>query len=348
MNFASDNTGRVHPKVMAALAAANEGNLPSYGTDAITRAAQDRLRDVLDAPDAAVHFVSTGTAANALSLSLMAPGWGRVFCHESAHIQTSETGAPEFFMGGGKLLLVEGEGGKMTPESFAEALKRAGGDSVHAGQNAGLSLTNATEWGRVYQASEVAALAAAAREIGLPVHMDGARFANAVAGQNASPAEMTWRAGVDILSFGGTKNGCMGAEAVVLFDPEKSMEFEYRRKRGGHLFSKHRYLAAQMLALLDGGLWLEIAGHANTMARELANGLSGIAGVTLDQPVESNGVFANFPVEMIERLAEAGASFHYWPNEPEGEESHASLRFICGWDTRPEEVEAVLSLLRQG
>lgn len=349
MNFASDNTGRVHPKIMAALVAANEGHLPSYGTDPITRAAQDKVREVLDAPDAAVHFVATGSVANALSLAMMTPGWGRVFCHETAHVQTSETGAPEFYMGGGKLLLVPGAQGKMTVESFGRKLVDYGRDSVHSGQNTGLTLTNATEWGTIYSVSEVTALAATAREVGLQVHLDGARFANAAAAQNAPAADLTWRAGVDILSLGGTKNGCMGVEAVVMFDGEKSMEFEYRRKRGGHLFSKHRYLAAQMLAWLDEGLWLELAGHANAMARQLGNGLAAIAGIRLDAPVQTNSVFATLPREMIERIELAGAQFHFWPHDEawDGEDA-AGLRFVCGWDTLAEDVEAFLNVLRQG
>ncbi|MFB9223748.1 threonine aldolase family protein [Paracoccus cavernae] len=347
MNFASDNTGRVHPKIMAALAAANEGHLPSYGTDPITRAAQDRIREIFEAPEAAVHFVSTGTASNALALSLLTPGWGRVFCHENAHIQTSETGAPEFFMGGGKLLLVGGEGGKMDTASFAHALQTYGDASVHAGQNSGLSLTNGTEAGTIYSVGEVRDLSAMAHDAGLAVHMDGARFANALAAQNTSAADATWRAGVDILSLGATKNGCMGAEAVVIFDPAKSMEFEYRRKRGGHLFSKHRYLSAQILAWLDDGLWLELAGHANAMARALAEGLAGIAGVAIDQRVETNGVFVTLPQAAVTRLVAAGASFHYWPEPAEGDAS-VSLRLICGWDTRPEDVERFLSVLREG
>ena len=347
MNFASDNTGRVHPKIMAALAAANDGHLPSYGSDSITRAAQNRLREIFDAPEAAVHFVATGTASNALALSLMTPGWGRVFCHESAHIQTSETGAPEFFMGGGKLLLVAGPDGKIGAENFGTALDCYGDTSVHSGCNAGLSLTNATEAGTIYELDELRGLTAMARDAGLFVHMDGARFANALAAQDAAPAEASWRAGVDILSLGATKNGCMGAEAVVIFDPAKARDFEYRRKRGGHLYSKHRYLSAQILAWLDDGLWLELAGHANAMARDLAFGLGALSDVVIDQRVETNSVFATLPLALLTRLEAAGATFHYWP-EPVAGDAAASVRLVCGWDTRPEDVERFLSVLREG
>lgn len=347
MNFGSDNTGRVHARIMDALVAANHGHVPSYGADAITRAAQDRVREVFDAPEAAVHFVATGTAANALALSLVTPGWGRVFCHEDAHIQTSETGAPEFYMAGGKLMLVPGEGGKMTAQSLRNTLETNAADSVHAGQNVGLSITNATEVGTIYTPDEVTALSQIAHDAGLAVHMDGARFANALAAQGCAPADLTWRAGVDLLSLGGTKNGCMGAEAVIIFDPAKSMEFEYRRKRGGHLFSKHRYLAAQILAWLDGDLWLKLAGHANQMAHELASGLVNLADVSIVHRVETNGVFITLPKAEARRLAQAGASFHEWPCA-DLEPGHSSLRLICGWDTEAEDVARFLSVLRQG
>ncbi len=346
MNFGSDNTGRVHGRIMDALVAANQGHVPSYGADAITRAAQDRIREIFEAPEAAVHFVATGTGANALALSLIAPGWGRVFCHQDAHIQTSETGAPEFYMAGGKLMLVPGAGGKITPEGLQSAISANSADSVSAGQNCGLSLTNATEVGTVYSPDEVAALSAIAHANGLSVHMDGARFANALASVGCTPADLTWRAGVDMLTLGGTKGGCMGVEAVILFDPAKSMEFEFRRKRGGHLFSKHRYLAAQMLAWLDNGLWLELAAHANRMAHDLASGLVNLPGVSIEHRVETNGVFVSLPVAEADRLAAVGVDFFEWPSE-NPEPGQVTWRLICGWDTRPEDVAEFLSVLRQ-
>ncbi|MDK8872804.1 beta-eliminating lyase-related protein [Paracoccus sp. SSJ] len=346
MNFASDNAGGVHPRIMAALAAANEGHVTSYGGDAITRAAQDRLRELFDAPEAAVHFVASGTAANALSLSLLSPGWGKVFCHADAHVQTSETGAPEFFTGGAKLVPIPGAGGKITPEALAEALLANGRDSVHAGRNAALTLTNATEWGTVYSPDEVESLAAIACDAGLGLHMDGARFANALAGLDVAPADLTWRAGVDALSLGGTKNGCMGVEAVLIFDPARSEEFEFRRKRAGALVSKHRYLSAQILAWLEGDLWLQLARHANAMAHELALGLARLPGVRIDQRVESNAVFATIPSELHRRAYEAGIGHHLWPHTQDAaEDEPVSIRLVCGWDTRIEDVTGALQAL---
>ena len=346
MNFASDNAGGVHPRIMAALAAANDGHVPAYGGDRITRAAQDLLREVFDAPDAAVHFVPTGTAANALSLSLLAPGWGKIFCHQDAHIQTSETGAPEFFTGGAKLITVPGIGGKITPEALTEALILNGRDSVHAGQNVALSLTNATEWGTVYGVDEIAALTAIAHAQGMACHMDGARFANALVSLDVAPSDLTWQAGIDILSLGGTKNGCMGVEAVLIFDPALSDEFEFRRKRGGALVSKHRFLAAQVLAWLEGDLWLQMARHANAMAHELALGLSRLPGVRINQRVETNAVFASVPRELYSRARAAGMSFHLWPHtQDEAGDEPLSIRLVCGWDTRLEDVTGALAAL---
>ncbi|WP_288951372.1 low specificity L-threonine aldolase [uncultured Paracoccus sp.] len=346
MNFASDNAGGVHPRIMAALAAANEGHVPSYGQDSVTLAAQDRLRELFDAPDAAVHFVTTGTAANALALSMLSPGWGKIFCHPDAHVQTSETGAPEFFTAGAKLVPVPGTGGKMTPESLSETLHVHGRDAVHAGENAALTLTNATEWGTVYSPAEVEALTAVAHAKGLGVHMDGARFANALAALDVSPADLTWRAGVDILSLGGTKNGCMAVEAVLIFDPARSEEFEFRRKRAGALISKHRYLGAQMLAWLEGDLWLDLARHANAMASELALGLARLPGVSIDQRVESNAVFATIPAELHDRARASGIAYHLWPHTQSAlTDEPVSIRLVCGWDTRPEDVSAALQVL---
>lgn len=346
MNFASDNAGGVHPRIMAALEAANGGHVPAYGGDAITRAAQDRLREAFDAPEAAVHFVPTGTAANALALSLVAPGWGKVFCHADAHIQTSETGAPEFFTAGAKLVTVPGTGGKITPEALTEALIANGRDSVHAGRNAALSLTNATEWGTLYDPDELAALTAIARDHGLACHLDGARFANALAALDVAPADLTWRAGIDLLSLGATKNGCMAVEAVMIFDPALSEELEFRRKRGGALVSKHRFLAAQILAWLEDDLWLQMAGHANAMAHELALGLARLPGVRIDQRVQANQIFATLPRDLHERAMAAGITCHLWPHtqSPEGDEP-VSVRLVCGWDTALADVEAALAAL---
>lgn len=349
MNFASDNTGGVHPRIMQAIVDANAGHRASYGGDEITRAARDQLRRLFEAPDAAVHFVATGTAANALALSLLTPPWGRVFCHQTAHIQTSESGAPEFFSAGAKLVPVAGADGRIDPDALAEALHEFGRSSVHSGQNAAVSLTNASEWGTVYDADQVATLADAAYRAGMAVHMDGARFANALAAQDVSPADLTWRAGVDVLTLGGTKNGCMGVEAVLIFDPARAEEFDYRRKRGGHLLSKHRFLSAQMLAWLQDDLWLQMAAHANRLAAMLGQGLQALPGASLLAPVQTNSVFVTLPRQMVAAARAAGAQFHLWPGDHIDDGQGAlSLRLVCGWDTQQAEVQALLEILTQG
>lgn len=342
MNFASDNTSGAHPRVMAALMAANDAHVPSYGADALTDRVTAMLRETLAAPQAEVSLVATGTAANALALSLFAPGWGKVFCHDAAHIQSSETGAPEFFTGGAKLCLVPGADGRITPTALQAALDLHGRDSVHSGQRSVLSLTNATEAGTVYSGAQTGALAALAREHGMAVHVDGARFANAVAAQGGAAADLL--GGVDVLSFGGTKNGAMGVEAVVVLDGARAAELAYRRKRGGHLFSKHRFLAAQMVALLADGLWLELAAHANAMAAELGAGLAQL-GIAPDQPVESNQVFVTLARPVHDRLRGAGATFHPWPHDAISA-SKASIRLVTSWATRDEDVTRFLDLVR--
>ncbi len=246
MWFTSDNASGAAPEVMAAVARANEGYARSYGADALMDRARDLVREVFEAPEAAVYLVTTGTVANALSLSLLTPPWGSVFCHTHAHIAEDECGAPEFYSHGAKLTLIPGAHGRMEAGALEAAILRAKGAGVHGVQPGALSITNVTEAGTVYSVAEIAELAGVARAHGVPVHLDGARFANALVATGATAADMTWRAGVDVVSFGGTKNGCMGVEAVVIFDPAKAWEFELRRKRAGHLMSKHRFLSAQM------------------------------------------------------------------------------------------------------
>jgi threonine aldolase len=342
MFFASDNSSGVPPEVLAALATANEGYAPSYGNDPVMTRVRDRLRDVFEAPEAAVYLVATGTAANALAMSLACPPWGAVFCHRFAHAAEDECGAPEFYTGGAKLVLVEGAHGKMTPETLAASLARTGASGVHGVQRGMLSITNVTEAGTVYSVAEVVALAALARARDLPVHMDGARFANALVATNASPAEMTWKAGVDILSFGGTKNGLMGVEAVILFDPAKAWEFELRRKRGGHLFSKHRYLSAQMDAYLQDDLWLRLARHANAMGARLSSGIASLPGGSLMHPVQANMMFAQVPQAAHDRATAAGAAYYQMPHLGEG-----ACRLVCSWSTTEPDVDHFLGLLAE-
>jgi len=349
MFFASDNSSGAAPEIMTALTAANEGYAMPYGADPIMDRVRDRLREIFEAPEAAIYLVATGTTANALSLAIMADPWDGVFCHRVAHVEQDECGAPEFYTGGAKLVLVEGEDAKMTPETLGRAIAGTGRGGVHNVQRGPVTVTNATEAGTVYAPDEVAALAKVAKEAGLAVHMDGARFANALVAAGCTPAEMTWKAGIDVLSFGGTKNGCMGVEAVIIFDPAKAWEFELRRKRGGHLFSKHRYLSAQMDAYLDGDLWLRLAGRANDAAQALSHGILSIPGAYLLHPTQANAVFAAWPRGGHRRAQEAGAKYYLWPfgQSLEGPEDELlSARLVCSWSTTEADVERFLAAVR--
>ena len=348
MFFSSDNSSPAHPKVMEALVAANAGYMPSYGGDPIMDEVRARIREIFEAPEAAVYLVATGTAANVLSLACYCPPWSAIFCHRNAHIEEDECASPEFYTGGAKLVLVDGEHAKMTPETLRETIRFTGRGGVHNVQRGMVSITDVTENGTVYSVSEVAALVAVAKDYGLPVHMDGARFANALVSTNASPADLTWRAGVDVLSFGGTKNGLMGVEAVVLFDPDKAWEFELRRKRGGHLFSKHRYLSAQMQAYLADDLWLDMARTANARADRLAEGILKIPGASLAHPQDANMVFAAFPRGLHHKVRAEGAAYHIWPGHQslEGDpDEPVSARLVCSWCTGEDEIDGFLGAL---
>ncbi len=340
MFFASDNTSGVAPQVMAALTRANAGYAKSYGADALMTRVRARIRDLFQAPEAEVHLVATGTAANALALALVTPPWAAVFAHEAAHINTDECGAPEFYTAGAKIVGIPGADGKLTPQGLGTALERIGEAGVHGVQRGCLSLTNVTEAGTVYTPAEIAALTALAKARGLPCHLDGARFANALVATGASPAEMTWKAGIDVLSFGGTKNGCMGVEAVVLFDPAKAWEFELRRKRAGHLFSKHRFLSAQFDAYLEGDLWLTLAAQANAMGQSLVQGLARVPGASLRHPAPANMLFPWLAPGTNARAAARGAV--YYAMEDQGREY---ARFVASWSTTQEDVDQLIAAL---
>jgi threonine aldolase len=277
MNFASDNAGPVHPAVMDALVRANEGYARGYGADAIMDRVRARIREAFEAPEAAVYLVATGTAANSLLLATLSTPWQTIFCSPMAHINTDECNAPEFYSGA-KLTLVPAPDARMTPDALRARILAEESRGIHGPQRGPVSLTQATELGTVYTLDDLRALTGVARDFGLKVHMDGARFTNALVSLDCTPAEMTWKAGVDAVSFGGTKNGLMGVEAAVIFDPALALEFEYRRKRGAHLFSKHRYLSAQMDAYLTDGLWLDLARRANAARARLEAGAAGEGG----------------------------------------------------------------------
>ena len=347
MYFASDNTGPVHAKVMEALTAANTGYTRSYGADPLMEEVRASLREIFEAPEAEVHLVATGTAANCLALACLCPPTHTVFCSPVAHIYEDECNGPEFFTGGAKLTLV-GEDDKMTPDVLRRAIETEGARGVHGPQRGPVSITQATEKGQAFTVAEVSALAGVAKDFGLPVHMDGARFANALVATNASPADMTWRAGVDALSFGGTKNGCMGVEAVILFDPQKSWEFELRRKRGAHLFSKHRYLSAQMAAYLRDGLWLDTARAANANMARLAEGLRSHPSARFLYEPAVNMLFLELPRGMLKRLRDGGAQFNVWTGSlEEGDpEDMVTTRLVTDWSLPSEDIDRFLELAK--
>ena len=330
MRFTSDNTATVSPEILAAIAEANAAPTAPYDGDPWSSRLSEAFSRFFDA-DVTAFAVTTGTAANSLALACMTPPFGAVVCHREAHINVDECGAPEFYTGGAKLLLAEGFGAKITPESFAAALADMRGD-VHQVQPRVLSLTQATELGCVYTPAEVAALAGAAKARGMRVHMDGARFANALVHLDCHPADITWKAGVDVLCFGATKNGALAAEAVVFFNRELAAEFGLRRKRGGHLLCKGRYISAQLLAYIETGLWRRNAERANAMARRLAQAAPG----RLLYPVEANEVFLNVGPEGAHQLRAQGFEFYDW-----GAEGSGQIRLVVSWDQVEVHVEAL-------
>jgi threonine aldolase len=347
MNFASDNATGASPQVLAALAAANEGSAMPYGADPWTARAEAALSQVFER-DCAVFLVATGTAANALALASLTPPWGAIFCHEEAHVIDDECGAPEFFSAGAKLVGLAGARGKIVPEAFSAALAAYPRGLVKQVQPAALTLTQATESGTLYAPAEIAALSRIAHAAGVGVHMDGARFANALVALGCTPADMTWKAGVDVLSFGATKNGALCCEAVVFFDRARAADFAYRRKRAGHTLSKGRFLGAQMAACLDGGHWLDLAARANGAARRLAEGLSSIPGVRLPWGCEANEVFAILPRRAETALQAAGARYYVWsarglPAADRPGADEAFLRLVASFRTEAAEVDLLIA-----
>ena len=348
MDFASDNAAGVAPAILEAMARANTGFATAYGDDTLTRRLERRFSELF-ARDVAVFLVTTGTAANALALAHLTPPWGAVLCHAEAHAIVHECGAPEFFGGGLRLVGLEGAGGKLAPRTVAATLDQHFGLRPHQLVPAALSLTQASELGTVYQVDEIAALSALAHGRGMAVHMDGARFANAVARLGAAPAEASWRAGVDVLSFGATKGGALAAEAVVFFDPVRATAMGERRKRGGHLVSKHRFIAAQFAAFLADDRWLELAAHANRMADRLAAHLASVKLAPI-WPVEANIVFVLLPEALHESLQAAGAHYYVIHTDrtdpatvPSG---HVLVRLVTSFATTEFSIEKFITLVK--
>jgi len=332
MRFFSDNAAAACPEAVAAIAAANHLDT-AYDGDAWSRRLDDAFSELFETRVTAL-WVATGTAANSLALAALCPPHGSIVCHRDAHIQNDECGAPEFYTHGAKLLLAEGVGAKLAPETVSDLLATVR-DDVHQTQPAALSITNATEYGLVYTPEETAALGALARSRGLGFHIDGARFANAVVSTGASPAELTWKAGADALSFGFVKNGGLSAEALIFFGEEHRQATLYRRKRSGHLLSKGRYMAAQLLAMIEGGVWLRNAGAANDAAARLAEA-AGPDRLLL--PVEANEIFLRAAPQEAQALRDQGFDFYDWgPGE---------ARFVTAWDSDPGEVAALAAAIR--
>ena len=337
-HFASDNYAGICPEALAALLEANAGHAPAYGADAWTAEATRLVQEVFET-DCEVFFVFNGTAANSLSLASICDSFDGTLCHERAHLATDECGAPGCFAHGMTLTLMPGEHGKVAPATVARAASER--RDLHHSRARALSLTQSTELGAVYSVAEIEALGATARAHGLAVHIDGARFANAVASLGVAPREMTWKAGVDLLSLGGTKNGMPFGEAVVFFDHDLARHFEYRRKQGGQLASKMRFLAAPWIGALRDGAWLRHAAHANAMAAALERGLREVADVRITHPREANAVFAALPPAMEEALRGKGWLF-YNDVDPGG-----AARLMCSWDTSPEDVATFIRDARE-
>lgn len=325
------------PEAWAAMAEANRDHDVSYGGDKWTQRACDLIREIFEC-DCDVFFVFNGTAANALSLAALCQSYHSILCHELAHVEVAECGAPEFFSNGSKVLLLQGENGKIDLEEIRRAASKR--SDLHYPKRRALSLTQATEVGTVYSVDELKSRTELARGLGLRVHMDGARFANAVAALEVAPAEVTWRAGVDVLSFGCTKNGVALGETVVFFDRELSGEFEFRCKQAGQLASKMRFLSAPWVGMLRDGAWLKHARHANAMARRLAAGLRALPGVAVSYSVDSNAVFAKIPPAAENQMHERGWRFYTGVVTPD------ESRLMCSWDTTEGDVDGFVADLR--
>ena len=343
MNFISDNTAGASPQVMAAIAAANDGAASAYGTDGWTTAAERRIAEIFER-EVAVFLVTSGTAANALALASLTRPWGAVITHDESHVADDECGAPEFFSDGAKLIGLPGAGNKLSPEAVTQTLARFREGALHQVQPQALSITQATECGTIYTPAEVAALREASAASRLTFHMDGARFANALVSLGCTPAEITWKAGIDVLSFGGTKNGAWAAEAVVFFDPARADEMKWRRKRAGQTLSKGRFLGAQFEGLLANDHWLDLARHANAQATRLAQAVEAGGKARLAWPAQANEVFILLPAELDAALKAAGVRYHAWSSRSlaPGNALRAGeivARFVMSFATDPAEVE---------
>jgi threonine aldolase len=328
-HFASDNYAGICPEAWAAMADANGGHEPSYGDDPWTERAADLLRDLFET-ECEVFFVFNGTSANSLALASLCQSFHSILCHEAAHVETDECGAPEFFSNGTKVLTVAGADGKINPAEVERMVRRR--SDIHYPKPRVVSLTQSTEVGTVYTPDEIKAVWARAKSLGLRMHMDGARFANAVAALGVAPKEITWQAGIDVLCFGGTKNGMAVGEAVVFFNRDLAHEFDYRCKQAGQLASKMRYLAAPWVGMLESGAWLRNARHANAMATRLHDAVSGVPGVKVVRPPQANCLFLELPSRVADGMRARGWRFYDFIG--------GAYRLMCSWDTQEADVLA--------
>jgi threonine aldolase len=348
MFFTSDNWAGAHETIANALVKQADTFQPSYGISETDRAAHDSINQLFER-EVSTFFVATGTAANALALASVNRPGGVAFCHCEAHIIEDECGAPEFFTNGARLRPIDGPLGKIDASQLAKALEQFPHGSLNAGQLMAVSITQATEVGALYTLEEIREISKIAKQYGLPLHMDGARFANAIAATGCTPAQMTWESGVDILSFGGTKNGCWCAEALIFMDPAHADGVPFLHKRSAHLFSKSRFVAAQFDAYLKDNLWLELAEHANKMAKLLAQEISASTTMRLAWPCEANEVFAIMKKAHAEKAQKAGAHFYDWP-APRGMESLVAddeylVRLVTSFATTPEQISQFAELI---
>jgi threonine aldolase len=338
VDFRSDNVATAAPEILAAIADANRGTATAYGGDELSRRLDARFSELFETP-VRVFPVATGTAANALSLASITPSWGAVYCSEVAHAHTSEAGATEFFSGGAKLVPLPGENFKISVSALERALADAGVGQTHRSQPAAVTFTQATEYGTLYSPDDLSALCSIARRHGVSIHMDGARFANAVAALGTTPAAITWRLGVDVMSFGATKNGALLCDAIVVFRPELAAELPFRLRRSGQVWSKMRFAAVQLLAYVESGLWLRLAARANALAARLGGGIGTLPSARLVAPVEANEVFVELPEQAIENLASLGLLFH--------RRGSKVIRLVCRFDGTEQEVDRGLDMFRR-
>ncbi|MDA8533300.1 low specificity L-threonine aldolase [Candidatus Pelagibacter bacterium] len=338
VKFASDNVAGACPEVLDALMKANEGDSAPYGNDDYSKVLQEKFSEIFE-KEVIVYPTASGTAANALALSTMTPVFGNIYCHKLAHINTDECGAPEFYTGGAKLIPLTGINGKITPEELEKNISGTG--IVHHTQPSSVSITQVCETGEVYELDEIKKIADVANKHKLNMHMDGARFANALVALNCTPAEMTWKSGIDVLSFGATKNGCIAAEAIIFFKPELVGNISFLMKRAGHLLSKMRFVSAQLDAYISNDVWLKNAKQANEMGKKLSDGLVKHNSIKLAYPTQANEVFAKFPREMIEHLNSLG----YKMNEDELDGQ--AVRLVAAWNTLNSDVESFLESINQ-